>query len=45
MTVKEVLRQRFSKIASNDPHAGGNFDEIRSRLLDLIQEADTENIF
>ena len=39
LSVKDVLKKRFAKIASNDPHVSSNYAEIRTRLMDLINEA------
>ena len=44
ISVKEVLKQRFAKIAAKDQQVGDNIDEIRRRLMDLINEADSQNI-
>ena len=30
LSVKDVLKRRFAKIASNDPHVSSNYAEIRT---------------
>ena len=44
MSVKEVLKNRFKNIASNESCVDKKYLEIRSRLLDLIEEAESLNI-
>ena len=38
-SVKEELKRRFARIASNNTNVPSNYLDIRHRLLDLIREA------